>query len=907
MKKILTLALLLVSVVTTYASDFTDKNKKYSDGAVYTVAAYADGVSVATATQASAINAFTAFGYGDGDKLYYIEGAVSRYIALSGATPTRYDGTPSEGDNYLVAASSDENYVALFDNIIESENSLNSLKKENHAALGSKFADAAQAAQAYKNMVPAISNDNPYVKLNEAIGDAIVVFGQKGMHTNTYGEAAESMKAAKDGYKDMFDELEEMRDSLVLFYQTYDGKKGKNGEDLPRKISEYPSAKSMVEDIEADPANGIEAAEGTWSTLLKDYKEAESYSIINGDMTLIQNTLDQLYDNVERYDDETLAFFDKMNDPSSYVPAESHNEYPTIDNISYAEYALFVKVPAMQMVEAGKTFGKEVAAWAGTAPFVSYSGIALATATFAIDMTFAGMLMAENIKHIMTLQDCITWLNEECQDDYAYAFLKEEVARSRMNLRSCNNSSIAELQHGILKDALARAKELSALGVKQLELQNLIFQAQDLYYGMSAKRNNDYDQFANHISKANLRTCLSAAEIQKNINYVIKIKTYDYEANGGSYSLYNFEWYASNGVSFSENNPETPAQIVTREITKLQNAMALYSAQYNLEEKLDEVIEYMNDETLFANPKRIITNAWTAGEEFNDLVSQNKKLVADIENEIQALNDALALAENHQTIIEEEIQETEDIIDELVNNGPEEKLSQELLEAIEAFKNGENDSWDKVQEIILDLTDKRNWDSDTFDDPDYYLDYMIDNVQTFYDANAAKFTPTQVLVLDQALAVGRIALAEYRDQRYQDLDQLMREYVLFRMWCSALALEYAEKLTVSETGLEDEATKQLEEALVLAALTAAAQYTGDIAEFKAALAEANGVYRDDEATAEAKFDQVLKLRALLGDNLTGINSIEKAAKAMADGKYIENGKLVIVKDGKKFRANGVAF
>ena len=894
MKKILTLALLLVSVVATYASDFTDKNKK-SDDWVYTIDSYADGVTVATATQEIAINAFNAFDLADGDRLYFLEGGVSRYIALSGTTPTVFVGAPIAGQNYLVAASSDKNYVALWQNIKDSEESRDGLKKGNHAELGSKFPEAAQAAQTYKDMVPAISNDNPYLKLNEAIGEAIIVFERKGMNTKTYGDAAETMLAAKDGYKNMFDELEEMRDSLVLFYQAYESQIGKDGKSLPRKLSEYPSAKSMVE-------------EGTWSTLLKDYNEGDSYPVINGDMTLIQNTLEQLIENTERYDQETLDFFDKLNDPNSYVPAESHNEYPTIENISYVEYGLFVKVPAMQMVDAGKTFGKEVAAWAGTAPFVSYSGIALATATFALDMTFAGMLMAENIKHIMTLQECITWLNEECQDDYAYAFLKEEVARSRMNLRSCNNSSIAELQHGILKDALERAKELSALGVKQLELQNLIFQAQDLYYGMSAKRNNDYDQFANHISKANLRTCLSAAEIQKNINYVIKIKTYDYEANGGSYSLYNFEWYASNGVSFSENNPETPAQIVTREITKLQNAMALYSAQYNLEEKLDEVIEYMSDETLFANPKRIITNAWTAGEEFNDLVSQNKKLVADIENEIQTLNDALALAENHQTVIEEEIQETEDIIEELVNNGPEEKLSQELLEAIEAFKNGENDSWDKVQDIILDLTDKRNWDSQTFDDPDYYLDYMIDNVQTFYDANAAKFTPTQVLVLDQALAVGRIALAEYRDQRYQDLDQLMREYVLFRMWCSALALEYAEKLTVSETGLEDEATKQLEEALVLAALTAAAQYTGDIAEFKAALAEANGVYRDDEATAETKFEQVLKLRALLGDtNLTGINSIEKAAKAMADGKYIENGKLVIVKDGKKFRANGVAF
>ena len=48
------------------------------------------------------------------------------------------------------------------------------------------------------------------------------------------------------------------------------------------------------------------------------------------------------------------------------------------------------------------------------------------------------------------------------------------------------------------------------------------------------------------------------------------------------------------------------------------------------------------------------------------------------------------------------------------------------------------------------------------------------------------------------------------------------------------------------------------------------------------------------------------LRIAFSDDVTGINETEAATEAVAkEGKFIENGKLVIVKNGKKYNANGI--
>lgn len=47
------------------------------------------------------------------------------------------------------------------------------------------------------------------------------------------------------------------------------------------------------------------------------------------------------------------------------------------------------------------------------------------------------------------------------------------------------------------------------------------------------------------------------------------------------------------------------------------------------------------------------------------------------------------------------------------------------------------------------------------------------------------------------------------------------------------------------------------------------------------------------------------MRIVFGDNITGVANVEAAAEAtLKDGKFIEDGKLVIVKNGKKYNANG---
>jgi hypothetical protein len=321
-----------------------------------------------------------------------------------------------------------------------------------------------------------------------------------------------------------------------------------------------------------------------------------------------------------------------------------------------------------------------------------------------------------------------------------------------------------------------------------------------------------------------------------------------------------------------------------------------------------------------------VNQAWLAGEDFNNEVSKNKKLIEDIQDELVALEDALDLAKDHQATIEEEIAITEEIIEDMVNNGPDDKLQEELEDAIEAFE--ETKDWDAVLDVIRELTDQRNWDKDIFDKPDNYLggtpdgqfEGMIAQAQEWYDENVANMTPMQISAVDNALSIARTALSEWNDKRYNDepnvadpdnnYDELERDYLLQRMYFAGLALEYVQKMTISEDGVvePDEAEQQLAEAIVLVALTAAAA-TNDpaaVAAYVDALMEANDIFRDEDSSDDEMYAKARSLKSMLGTQTTAIAGM-KANTELKDGKYIINGKMVIVKGGKKFNANGVAF
>ena len=197
---------------------------------------------------------------------------------------------------------------------------------------------------------------------------------------------------------------------------------------------------------------------------------------------------------------------------------------------------------------------------------------------------------------------------------------------------------------------------------------------------------------------------------------------------------------------------------------------------------------------------------------------------------------------------------------------------------------------------------------------------MIAQAQEWYDANVANMTPMQISAVDNALSIARTALSEWNDKRYNDepnvadpdnnYDELERDYLLQRMYFAGLALEYVQKMTISEDGVvePDEAEQQLAEAIVLVALTAAAA-TNDPEAVKAylmALLEANELIRDDEATDDEMYAKARSLKSMLGTQTTAIAGM-KANTELKDGKYIIGGKMVIVKGGKKFNANGVAF
>lgn len=879
MKRILFFFCAALMAMSSFASDFTNSNKK-SSGFVYSVGEYSVTSNVAVATLTQAKNARTLFSISG--NIFY-RNAGGQFCVTDGTNSTELTGSPSFGDKVLTGLSDNANYVDLFDAIVASENTLPSLALNMHGDWGSQKSEAASLSAAIKSEVGAISNNNPYLNFENAIKTAQEVFNNKNTAPASYAAALEDLTTAETGNKSMFDKLEVLRDSLGLLKQSYEGTRyideNNNEATASHALSAYPCASDMFTT--------------SFNQALDDYKFGATLATIEGDIAMVKSTEECLFNNVSLYSDDDLAFFDKMQDPTSYQEATSKNDYPTIANISYVEYALFIKVPGTQMVDAGVKFGKECASWAGSAPFVSYPGIAMATAQFAINMTFAGMLMAENIKHMQTLQSCIDWLNNDCQSDYAYSFLTDEVGRSRMNLRTCDNSAIAEEQHNILKRALERATELSLLGESQKAIQDMIVKAQDAYYNMATTRANKLENLS--VAKVNLGMAIARAEQQKDIQYVNKNVKYDYAAD--EYDLYD---WVKGPKSYTD---VTPHFIVDRECKILENALALYNKQYELEQKLDECMNYMDKTEVWgAAPLKTVEDAWKAGENpFLSDVTMRRHTIAEIDTEIGVLDAALALAATQQATIDAEVADTEEKIENSVNNEPIDYLTDKLNDAINDFKTDEN--WADVVAAISHLNAEETYQA-WFDQPDTYSDYMIHKTDSFYTANAAILTPNQMIALDKALAAARIANAEYKDSRYQSASDLERKYILKRMYYSSLALEYAMIMTTDGSNHSD-SNLQLAESIFLVAVAAVSK-NGDIDDFYAVIEEGNDIFRSKTATEEEKAEANRKLRALLTESATAINSVE-GAEQLRDGKYFKDGQIIIVKGGKKFNAAGLQF
>ena len=79
-------------------------------------------------------------------------------------------------------------------------------------------------------------------------------------------------------------------------------------------------------------------------------------------------------------------------------------------------------------------------------------------------------------------------------------------------------------------------------------------------------------------------------------------------------------------------------------------------------------------------------------------------------------------------------------------------------------------------------------------------------------------------------------------------------------------------------------------------------------EFKAALAEGNLIYRNANSSDSQKIEAARRLRALLGQvDLTGISTLNGTDVQVRDGKYIKDGRIMIVRNGKTYNAVGVAY
>ena len=898
MKKIFTmLALMLTWVGGAFAGVFENSVLINSGGnKIVVLDQYQNGATIFLtttdiATAARNAKGLTGNGNDSANRLYYRRTQTSGGPQATTTTITTYvpsptgpqansNHLPSNGNWYISNVIDNAKYIALYNAVKSSEQELPNIELADHGQIGSKFSAAANAAAAIKNAVGQVNNNSPYTKLQEAINTAKEVLEYTELTDKDYDEAATALTTAVANSQALFADLEGLRDSLIIVNAEYeDATSG-------RALKAYPAAQDIFE--------------SSFNSALNDYQTSGDDALVKSDINLLTSTLENLKKNAANYSPEALEFYDKITDPN-YNP-ESVTEtligYPPIASIAATEYAAYVTIPTKQMADAGIAFGKEVAAWSGSAPLISYSGIALATATFAANMAFAGELMAANIKHIMTLQECIDFLNKECKDDYAYNFLKLEMERSKVTLRSAQKAVLSELQDGVLKSALATAKELNALRDSKDKLDKAIYDAEDIYDNeMNYKRADGKTQVE---ARKNLKTYIREAEHQKEIQYEVKKVTYEY--TDPEVSLYNWEIVFGN-VNYSSNQYEAPHSIIDRETTKLRNAIEYCQKQYGLENTIDDAIEYRDSVGLFKSPKDTVATIINKAEIFNLEVTARKYKVAQIDSAVNAILGTLELARNRQQIISDSLAYIQQVVDESVNNIPTDSLKDALLQTTTELMNNESD-WDDVKDLLDELY-QGSVKEQIADEPQNYSAYMIARVEKWLQENDRykDLTPAQLSVIYKALSAAKTALAEFYDPRYQTYDELKRTYLLKRMYYSSLALEYVEKMTVASPVTPDLATQQLAEALAVYACYAASQYDETIDE--EAVKEGNRIFK--EGNAAQKTQAAARLYALLNqyNAATGINAANGKGQIL-NGKVVENGRVVIIKNGKKYTTTGVA-
>lgn len=884
MKRLLSFAvllLMLVAGVSKASAAAAFDIKKVSD-VVFTYAQYAPGVTVGYATPAQA----AALAAEVGDKLIYNNGTAN--VAVDGAVA--FDATYS----YIIAATDAQYFVDFYDKIDEAENTLlPTLALGNHGGWGSKFSDAANVSADAKTQVGDLTNNAPEDGLKASIAKAKDALNKLDSEENDYGvDPKTSLENDMAGFQKMFTDLEAVRDSLGLLYDYANG----NYAGTSYKVIDFPGADDMFNSL--------------WESLVSTYKTATNYQSVASTCESIVSLKETLDDNAKQYadDPEFLEVTMKVKNGESIGTQEWSGKYPKLDDFGLVDYPFSVLNPTKQIAMAIKTFVTEQAKWSQTAPTPASIGTKIIdVATMVATIGLAGNLMARDIMLMMLYFDVAKWVNEECKTDHVYDMIVQQLRRSKGVMSVAESAAAVQTEYDIMKMIFERAKEIQDLELEQDKLQALIYDVQDVYYDMETTREvTDLP----HAAKKNLREYLNRATEAMRKDYVVKTVTYT--ANG-QYDLYDMVIHPDN---YNFGVDEKPADKIKREVTTLQNALSLFTRQYTLEEKLDEVFAYKDEVQISLGDQKedaklvyeTLLTAYSEGETFNLDVSAKQKTEDEIIAEINTLNEAMTTAKQQQEKIQAALDEAQNVLDEMVNNGPTDQLEDALKDAYEKFQVDAN-----VDKIIDDLKGIQVFTDETFDDPDYYLDYMITGTEQFFEQNIAKMTPTQISAIQKALAAGKIALSEWKDSRYNDeqdsqtplndYDELEREYLLKRMYYAALALEYVQKMTIMENPDADTADTQLAEAIALVAISAASSY-GDLNGIEQALAEANLLYRDEESTETEKTATARKLLSLI-KGTTGIANVEGKAQ-LRDGKMIENGRLIIVKGGKKFNANGVA-
>lgn len=887
MKRLLSFAVLLLMLVAgvskASAAEAFDI-KKVSD-VVFTYAQYAPGVTVGYATPAQA----AALAAEVGNKLIYNNGTAN--VAVNGATA--FDATYS----YIIAATDAQYFVDFYDKIVEAENTLlPTLALGNHGGWGSKFSDAANVSADAKTQVGDLTNNAPVDGLKASIAKAKDALNKLDSEENDYGvDPKTSLENDMAGFQKMFTDLEAVRDSLGLLYDYANG----NYASTSYKVIDFPGADDMFNSL--------------WESLVSTYKTATNYQSVASTCESIVSLKETLDDNAKQYadDPEFLEVTMKVKNGESIGTQEWSGKYPKLDDFGFVDYPFSVLNPTLQIAMAVKTFVTDQAKWSLTAPTPASVGTKIIdVATMVANIGLAGNLMARDIMLMMFYFEVAKWVNEECKTDHVYDMLVQQLRRSKGVMSAAQSAAAVQTEYDIMKLIFARAKEIQDLELEQDKLQALIYDVQDVYYDMETTREVTKLQ---HAAKKNLREYLNRATEAMRKDYVVKTVTYT--ANG-QYDLYDMVIHPDN---YNFGVDEKPADKIKREVTTLQNALSLFKRQYTLEEKLDEVFAYKDEVQISLGDQKedaelvykTLLTAYSDGETFNTNVSAKQKTEDEIIAEITTLNEAMTTAKQQQEKIQAALDEAQKVLDEMVNNGPTDQLEDALKDAYEKFQVDAN-----VDKIIDDLKGIQVFTDETFDDPDYYLDYMITGTEQFFEQNIAKMTPTQISAMEKALAAGKIALSEWNDSRYNDdkysqtplndYDELERDYLLKRMYYASLALEYAQKMTIAAVPgnpTADEADAQLAEAIALVAISAASSY-GDVSNVDQAIADANLIYRDENSTETEKTATARKLMSLI-KGTTGIANVEGKAQ-LRDGKMIENGRLIIVKGGKKFNANGVA-